>query len=219
MTTRPKIIAINGSIREGNTTAVLRHAAELARRRGTDLETVDLRSLRITATGACGDCNARCTPCTQEDDVPAVVRRMAEADGVILAAPVQGYAVSALMQTFIERAGACHMRFDRPLAGKVGGAIVVARRYSAVEGWAHLTTHLLLNRLVVVGSGFPATVYGLHPGEALRDAEGMTNVERMLHGMIDMIELLDRDRRRTGAEPLAFGEANEREGLRFVAVR
>lgn len=213
MTARPKILALNGSERDGNTSDVLRHAATATERRGIDFETVDLRTLWMERCGPCGDCNDRTTPCTLGDGVPAVVQKMIDADGIIFAAPVHGFGTASLMQTFIERAGVGYLRFDRPLSNKVAGIISVARRYSAGEVWAQLTVNALLNRMIIVGSGFPATVHALHKGDALHDEEGLTNVERLVDRMADMIELLREHRRLTGRDLLLTGDVNERVGL------
>ncbi|MFE7134898.1 flavodoxin family protein [Streptomyces sp. NPDC057638] len=214
MTAPLKILAVNGSERDGNTADVLRHAATAARRRSVVFETVDLRSIRMERCGPCGDCNDRTAPCAVADSVPGVVRRMVEADGIIFAAPVHGFGTASLMQTFIERAGVGYLRFDRPLSNKVAGVISVARRYSAGEVWSQLTANALLNRMIVVGSGFPATVHALHRGDALKDEEGLTNVTRLVERMTDMIELLAEHRRLTGRDDLLpAGEVNERVGL------
>ncbi|WP_331739291.1 flavodoxin family protein (plasmid) [Streptomyces sp. NBC_00637] len=219
MTAPLKILAINGSERDGNTADVLRYAAGVAARRGVEFETVDLRDIRMDRCGPCGDCNYRTIPCAVDDDVAEVVARMAEADGIVFAAPVHGFGTSSLMQTFIERAGVGHLRFDRPLTNKVAGVISVARRYSAGEVWAQLTVNALLNRMIVVGSGFPATVHALHRGEALKDEEGLTNVSRLVERMTDMMELLAEHRRLTGDDgPLSSRQVNERVGLALNAA-
>lgn len=214
MTTPLKILAINGSERDGNTSDVLRHAAAVAAARGVQWETVDLRNIQMSRCGPCGDCNDRPVPCALEDGVPGVIRKMVEADGIVFAAPVHGFGTASLMQTFIERAGVGYLRFDRPLSNKVAGIISVARRYSAGEVWAQLTVNALLNRMIVVGSGFPATVHALHRGDALKDDEGLTNVQRLIDRMTDMMELLDEHRTLTGRDNLlAAREVNERIGL------
>lgn len=213
MSARPTILALNGSERDGNTSDVLRHAAGVAARRGVDFETVDLRTLWMERCGPCGDCNDRTVPCGLGDGVPAVVEKMIAADGIVFAAPVHGFGTASLMQTFIERAGVGYLRFDRPLTNKVAGVIAVARRYSAGEVWAQLTVNALLNRMIVVGSGFPATVHALHRGDALKDEEGLTNVARLVDRMTDMIELLREHRRLTGRDMLATSDVNERVGL------
>ncbi|MFD9416825.1 flavodoxin family protein [Streptomyces goshikiensis] len=209
-----KILAINGSEREGNTADVLRHAAATAVERGVEFEVVDLRNIWMERCGPCGDCNYRPVACELTDGVPGVVEKMIAADGIIFAAPVHGFGTSSLMQTFIERAGVGYLRFDRPLSNKVAGVISVARRYSAGEVWSQLTVNALLNRMIVAGSGFPATVHALHRGDALKDEEGLKNVDRLVERMVDMIELLDEHRRLTGRDDLLSArEVNERVGL------
>ncbi|MCE7002306.1 flavodoxin family protein [Kibdelosporangium philippinense] len=214
MTVPAKIVAINGSERDGNTADVLRYAAAIAEKRGAVLEAIDLRTINMLRCGPCGNCNDRVIRCEQTDDVPGVVDKMIAADGIIFAAPVHGFGTASLMQTFIERAGVGYLRFDRPLSNKVAGVISVARRYSAGEVWAQLTVNALLNRMIIVGSGFPSEVHALHLGDAQQDEEGLTNVGRMVERMIDMIDLLNEHRRLTGRqELLAVGDRNERVGL------
>jgi multimeric flavodoxin WrbA len=211
---QPKIVAINGSERDGNTADVLRHAALVAGMRDVEFESIDLRDLKMLRCGPCGDCNDRTIRCAQTDDIPEVVDKMIAADGIIYAAPVHGFGTASLMQTFIERAGVGYLRFDRPLSNKVAGIISVARRYSAGEVWAQLTVNALLNRMIIVGSGFPAEVHALHRGDAATDEEGMTNVTRLVDRMIDMIELLREYRELSGKdEILAVTDVNERVGL------
>ena len=208
-----KIVAINGSERDGNTADVLRYAASVAEQRGAELEAVDLRNLRMSRCGPCGNCNDRLVRCEQQDDIPTVIDKMVAADGVIFAAPVHGFGAASLMQVFIERAGVGYLRFDRPLSNKVAGVISVARRYSAGEVWAQLTVNALLNRMILVGSGFPSEVQALHRGDAMKDDEGITNVGRMVERMVDMINLLNDHRELTGKEILSFADRNERVGL------
>jgi multimeric flavodoxin WrbA len=209
-----KILAINGSERDGNTADVLRYTADVVARRGVAFESVDLRNTWLERCGPCGDCNDRRIPCSVADGVPGVVEKMVAADGIIFAAPVHGFGTASLMQTFIERAGVGYLRFDRPLSNKVAGVISVARRYSPGEVWAQLTVNSLLNRMIVVGSGFPATVHALHRGDALKDDEGLTNVARMVDRMIDMMELLREHRELTGRDNLLKSrQVNERVGL------
>ena len=193
------LLAINGSERvDGNTAQVLSYAADVAAGRGATLDVVDLAAYRIAPCGACGDCNVRRERCLLEDDLPGIVQRMIAADGIIYAAPVHGFGLASMMQTFIERAGVGYLRFARPLTNKVAGVIVTGRRYAHGDVHAQLLNNVLLNRMVLVGSGFPAVVHGGVRGEALDDREGMDSVHRVVHRMLDMAELLHDYRQRTG---------------------
>ncbi|CAA9391041.1 MAG: iron-sulfur flavoprotein [uncultured Pseudonocardia sp.] len=212
-----RILAIHGSERAaGNTLEVLEHAAKTLATRGVELEIVKLAELRMGPCGPCGDCNSRTVPCAVDDDVPAVVDRMAAADGILYAAPVHGFGTSALMQMFLERSGVGYLRFERPLTNKVGGVVVTGRRYGHTEVHSHLIANVMLNRMVLVGSGFPATVYGNQPGDARHDEEGLQMMDRMLHRIADMIQLLHEHRELTGRDGLLTSQVNERDDRWFA---
>jgi multimeric flavodoxin WrbA len=202
------VLAICGSEHPDGTTAdVLEHAAKFLADRGALLDVVHLGQLRVSPCGPCGDCNVRPRPCEVDDDVAAIVDRMIAADGIVYATPVHGFGTAALMQAFIERAGVGYLRFTRPLANKVAGAIVTGRRYSHTEVYSHLVKNALLNRMILVGSGMPPIVYSGESG----DGEGLDMVRSMLHRMVDMIEVLREHRTLTGRDALTPQTRNERQ--------
>ncbi len=102
------------------------------------------------------------------------------------------------MQQFIERTGVGYLRFERPLTNKVAGVIVTGRRYSHMDVYAQLLHNVMLNRMILVGSGYPAVVHAGGRGEASFDHEGIDAVMRMVHRMVDMIDILGRHRELTG---------------------
>ncbi|MFG3284161.1 flavodoxin family protein [Streptomyces sp. NPDC048111] len=208
---RPVILGISGSERAGgNTDLALEYAGDLVRARGAEFRTLHLRERRISPCSPCGDCNSRVLPCALADDMPAVVEEMRRADGIIYAVPVHGFGLAHLMQIFIERAGVGFLRFDRPLANKVGGIIVTGRRYSDASVHNQLVDNLLLNRMILVGSGFPALLRNTTDKPGLNDTEGLDALERMAHRMIDMTLLLRRHRADTGEPVLPLDDRNER---------
>jgi multimeric flavodoxin WrbA len=208
---RPVILGISGSERAGgNTDLALDYAGQLVRERGAVFRSVHLRDHRISPCSPCGDCNSRNSPCALQDGMPAIVEEMKRADGIIYAVPVHGFGLAHLMQIFIERAGVGFLRFDRPLANKVGGIIVTGRRYSDASVHNQLVDNLLLNRMILVGSGFPALLRNTSKEPGLNDAEGLDALERMAHRMIDMTLLLRRHRAATGEPVLPPDDRNER---------
>ncbi|MFG1940836.1 flavodoxin family protein [Micromonospora tulbaghiae] len=205
------ILAINGSERAGgNTDLAVAHAGRLIAERGAVLRTIRLREHRISPCSPCGDCNSRTLPCTVDDDVPALVEQMVRADGLIYAAPVHGFGLAHLMQIFIERAGVGYLRFTRPLADKVGGIIVTGRRYSDSSVHNQIVNNLLLNRMILVGSGFPVLLRNTTGTPGLTDPEGVDALERMVHRMVDMVQLLKRHQRVAGGPVLPCRDRNER---------
>lgn len=208
---RPVILGISGSERAGgNTDLALAYAGDLVRSRGAAFHTVYLRDHRISPCSPCGDCNSRPTPCALADDMPGIVEKMRQADGIIYAVPVHGFGLAHLMQIFIERAGVGFLRFDRPLANKVGGIIVTGRRYSDASVHNQLVDNLLLNRMILVGSGFPALLRNTSREPGLNDTEGLDALERMAHRMIDMALLLRAARAAGGSPILPLDDRNER---------
>ncbi len=208
--TTPTVVAVNGSERlGGNTADVLEYAAGRFAARGVRLEVVDLARRDFSACGPCGECNSRTESCRQRDDMPAIVRQMTAADGIIYATPVHGFGTASLMQQFIERAGVGYLRFERPLTNKVAGVVVVGRRYSHVDVHGQLVHNVLLNRMLLAGSGFPAVVHAGGRGEAMADREGIDAVTRLVERMSDLMHLLREHRRITGRE-LPVPATNER---------
>jgi multimeric flavodoxin WrbA len=208
--TRPQVLALNGSERpHGNTSEVLEYVRGLLDSCGIDLVVVQLSQLNIRPCGPCGNCNVRSLPCSVDDDIAGLVAQMARADGIIYATPVHGFGMPALMQTVIERAGVGYLRFRRPLANKVAGVIVVGRRYSHDEVVAQIHHNVLLNRMILVGSGFPAILKTEGRNSALEDLEGLSALNAMIERMAEMIRLL-RSYQQAFGESLMVSTLNER---------
>ncbi|WP_052847673.1 flavodoxin family protein [Streptomyces avicenniae] len=208
---QPVILGISGSERPGgNTDLALDHTATLVEGRGGVFRRINLRDHRISPCSPCGDCNSRTSPCAVQDDMPAIVEQMKQADGIVYAVPVHGFGLAHLMQIFIERAGVGFLRFDRPLANKVGGIIVTGRRYSDGSVHHQLVDNLLLNRMILVGSGFPALLRNATGKPGLYDTEGLDALDRMVNRMIDMTLLLRSVSAEGGGDLLPLDDRNER---------
>lgn len=205
---------ISGSERpNGNTDQVVAFASEYIRDQGCSVDAITLRDYRFAACGHCGDCNYRVEPCEINDNMPQLIERMGAAHCLIYVTPVHGFGMAHLMQSFIERAGVGYLRFRRPLANKVAGAIVTGRRYSHVSVHTQLLSNLLLNRMILVGSGYPAVVHGGKPGEAMEDTEGLEAVRNMIQRMISLARLLELFHAAISSDLLSMQTLNEREAL------
>jgi multimeric flavodoxin WrbA len=114
-----KILAIHGSPRtlRSTTRQLAQYILDGAAEAGAETEMIDLCDLRITSCTACEGCSFNGI-CVYEDDMPALVQRMKEADGIIFASPVYIDNVSGQMKVFFDRlADAIHYQV---LAGKYG---------------------------------------------------------------------------------------------------
>lgn len=214
-----RLLGLSASTRPGgNTDRAFDYAARIAEENGAEFSTLHLRSYNIEPCGRCGDCNNRSSPCRQQDDVPSIIEMMTAADGIIYGVPVHAFGMAHLMQVFIERAGVGYLRFTRPLADKVGGVIVVGRRYAHLQVYSQLISNILLNRMILVGSGFPAALFAGAPGDVDSDLEGLSALQSMVTRMVDMARLMKDYRAIAQRRPLPLLEENERiliENLRF----
>jgi multimeric flavodoxin WrbA len=145
-----KILAIHGSPRTVRSTTrqlanlVLEGAAEA----GAETEIVDLCDLRITPCTACEGCSFNGI-CVYEDDMPALVERMREANGILFASPVYIDNVSGQMKIFFDRlADAIHYQI---LAGKFGCSVATTHTSGGEEVVAY--ENHVLNYLAVLSVG------------------------------------------------------------------
>jgi multimeric flavodoxin WrbA len=186
-----KVVAISGSKRKGgNCDFVLDMVGQIITGRGSSFQTICLRDKKIAACGSCGDCNFRGSPCQLEDDMPDIIRQLVNADALIYIAPVHAFGMAHLMQIFLERAGVCFLRFKRPLRNRFGIPIVVGRRYSHSAVYSQFVSNMLLNRMIIVGSGYPNTLNSSEKGSVMEDKEGLSAIYASIERMFELDDLL-----------------------------
>ncbi|NMB79974.1 MAG: flavodoxin family protein [Methanomicrobiales archaeon] len=155
-----KILAIHGSPRTTRSTTrqLTRYVLDGAEEAGAETELVDLCDLRITPCTACEGC-AFNGICVYEDDMPVLVERMKEADGIIFASPVYIDNVSGQMKVFFDRlADAIHYQL---LAGKYGCSVASTHTSGGDEVVAY--QNHVLNYLAVVSVGGISVATGGDP--------------------------------------------------------
>ncbi|MGA2120504.1 MAG: flavodoxin family protein [Methanoregula sp.] len=145
-----KILAIHGSPRTvRSTTRILANfVLEGAAEAGAETEMIDLCDYRVTPCSACEGCSFNGI-CVFEDDVPAIIARMREADGIIFASPVYIDNISGQMKVFFDRlADAIHYQL---LAGKFGCSVATTH----TSGGDDVVTYLnhVQNYLGVISIG------------------------------------------------------------------
>ena len=145
-----KILAINGSPRtvRSTTRRLAQFVLEGAEAAGAETEMIDLCDLHVTPCTACEGCSFNGI-CVFEDDVPFIVERMKEADGIVFASPVYIDNVSGQMKVFFDRlADAIHYQI---LDGKFGCSVATTHT-SGGDTVVAYQNHVL-NYLAVVSVG------------------------------------------------------------------
>lgn len=117
-----KIIAIHGSPRtiHSTTRKLAGFVLEGAGDAGAETEMIDLANYHVIPCTACDACSLNGI-CVNDDDVPTLLIRMQEADGIIFGSPVYIDNITGQMKIFFDRlADAIHYQV---LAGKVGCSV------------------------------------------------------------------------------------------------
>ena len=187
-----KILALNGSLRRGGSTEGTLELLQGYLREnypGFEMEVVMLCEKRILRCDSDYECDRK-GRCALEDDVGEIVERMIAADAILYVLPVHAFGTNSLMQTFLERAGVGYLRFKRPLEGRLAGIVVTGRRYSHEMVWAQIALNIMLNKMVLIGSGFPAVIKndGKQLHDQILDEEGMSSLKGMIKSMCDFLD-------------------------------
>lgn len=103
-----KLIAINGSPRKRNSTAILLEKALAgAASEGAETELIHLYDLDFKGCKSCFACKVKDGPsfgkCALQDDLTPVIKKLREADGFFLGSPIYYGAVTGEARSFMER--------------------------------------------------------------------------------------------------------------------
>jgi multimeric flavodoxin WrbA len=145
-----KILAVNGSPR--TVRSITRRLAQFvldgAAEAGAETDMIDLCDLRVTPCTACDACSLNGI-CVNDDDIPALIDRMKDADGIIFASPVYIDNVSGQMKVFFDRlADAMHYQL---FAGKYGCSVATTHTSGGDEVVAY--QNHVLNYLAAISVG------------------------------------------------------------------
>jgi len=178
-----KILAIHGSPRtiRSTTRQITNFVLEGAAEAGAETELIDLCDLKITPCTACEGCSFNGI-CVYEDDMPALVERMKEADGILFASPVYIDNVSGQMKIFFDRlADAIHYQV---LAGKFGCSVASTHTSGGEEVVAY--QNHVLNYLAVLSVGGISIATGGYAGAIdSREADARALGKRLVSAIRD----------------------------------
>jgi multimeric flavodoxin WrbA len=110
-----KLLAINGSRRKnGNTSCLIQSLLAPADKGGAQTETIFLGDYNIGACTGCEGC-ASSWECVIKDDFAQIVKKIDDADGIVLASPTYWYSVTSDMKRLIDR---CYSLIQFPVNRK-----------------------------------------------------------------------------------------------------
>ena len=203
-----KVLLINGSPRQkGNTSIALAEVAKQLEKNGIDSEIVWIGNKPIRGCIACNKCKMSPGACAFDDDVcNSISAKFAEVDGLIVGSPVYYGQPNGALLSIIQRA--FHSN-GAAISGKPAAAIAVCRRGGATASFETLNMPFQMMNMPVVTSQYWNIVYGLSPGQASLDTEGMQTMRALANNMAWLLKA-------TGGKP-APGRGDEPgTGMNFI---
>jgi len=191
-----KVIAFNGSPRQdGNTAALIRHVLKELEAEGIETEFIQLGGQPIRGCIACQTCrqlkNKECKITT--DNINLYIKKMTQADGIILGSPTYFSMMTPETKALIDRAGYVAKTNDGLLRRKVGVAVVAVRRAGGIPTFDGINHFFLISEMIIPGSSYWNIGIALKPGDAEKDEEGLQTMATLGKNMAWLLKQLNKN--------------------------
>lgn len=186
-----KVVGINASPRkDGNTAIAIQTVFTELEKRGTETELIQFSGNPLRGCTGCGACyKTQDKECIiKEDAFNAYMKKMIEANGIILGSPVYFSDVTAEMKALIDRAGMVSSANGGLLKHKAGAAVMAVRRGGATHAFDTMNHFLHYMQMFLVGASYWNMVYGRQVGEVQNDEEGLRNMQVLGENMAWLLE-------------------------------
>lgn len=178
-----KVLLINGSPRkEGNTATALKEVAKQLYTEGIDSEIVWIGNKPIRGCIACGQCKVQgLGHCIFDDDIcNKISEKFEEANALIVGSPVYYGQPNGALLSIIQRAFYSN---GANASGKPAASIAVCRRGGATAVFESLNMPFQMMNMPIVTSQYWNIVYGMIPGDATMDTEGLQTMRTLARNM------------------------------------
>lgn len=189
-----KAVAFNGSPnKQGNTFLAIKTIADELEKEGIEVEIIHVGDKAIRGCLACGACsvnrNGKCI--IDSDPVNEWIKKIKEADGVIIGSPVHFAAIGGTMKSFLDRAFYVAASNGSMFRHKVGAAAVAVRRSGGVAAFNQLNNYLYYSEMLMPTSNYWSVIHGNIEGEAEKDLEGMQIMSNLGRNMAWLMKLVE----------------------------
>ena len=190
----PKVVLISGSPKaEGNTAQLMKECARVIEEQGVETEIVSFADMKIESCTACGKCS-ELGRCSLEDGLNEIIDKIRKAQGLIVGSPVYFGTARGDVMAALQRIGYVSRKADNYLAGKIGGAVAVARRGGQTFTLQEMLMFFLINDMIVPGSTYWNMVFGRLPGEIWQDKEGIETIRHFADNVAELVKKLHGDK-------------------------
>jgi len=186
----PSVVLFNGSPRrDGNTELCLTRVQAGLEQEGIGAAIIPLAKKDVRPCTACNQCKGR-GECIQKDDLNDLLAAMVAADGIIIGSPTWFGSVTAWVKNLIDRSGYVSRMNGHLFKHKAGTPVIAVRRGGAVQVYNEIMSFFAINHFYMVGSSYWNFAFGLEPGEASGDAEGMRTMDDIASNMAHLLKAL-----------------------------
>ncbi|MGL4393286.1 MAG: flavodoxin family protein [Fusobacteriaceae bacterium] len=208
-----KVVAINGSPKKnGNTAAIFSEMEKVFVKEGIELEVLHVGGENIHGCIGCGGCaKVQNETCIINGEVNSYIKKMAEADGIIIGSPVYYAGVAGTMKSFLDRSFYVAGSNGGLFKHKVGAAVVADRRAGGVVVFNELNNYLTYSQMFLATGNYWNVVFGRTPGEANQDIEGMQTVRILAENMAWLLKSVE-----LGKKSFPIPEGEKKTWFHFV---
>lgn len=180
-----KVMMVNGSPKpKGNTAAALEEMRKIFEAAGVETEMVHVGNKPIRGCIACQKCSET-GKCVFDDLVNETAPLFEECDGLVVGTPVYFASANATVIAYLDRLF-FSTHFDKTM--KVGASVVVSRRGGSSSTFDEMNKYFTISGMPVAPSQYWNMVYGLEPGDAAKDAEGMQTMRTLARNMVFLMQ-------------------------------
>ena len=176
-----KVLLVNGSPKaNGNTSIALNEMIKVFEAEGIETKYLHIGNKVIRGCVACQSCFQR-GKCVFDDVVNEIAPYFMEAEGFVIGSPVYYGSPNGTVLAFLDRL--FYSTFTKDKTGKVGAGVVVSRRGGSSAAFDVLNKYMAMTNMTIAGSQYWNMVYGMNPGEATQDAEGLQTMRTLARNM------------------------------------
>jgi len=183
-----KVLMINGSPHErGTTRRALDEIAKALLENGVESEIITVGDKKISGCMVCGGC-AKTGKCAISDDiVNDVIKKIEEADGLIVGSPVYYASLNGTLKCLLDRVFYAKSSF----AYKPAAAVAAARRAGTSATLDIINKYFMISNMPVVSSQYWNMVHGSNGAQVEQDEEGLQTMRVLGRNMAWLIKCID----------------------------
>lgn len=191
-----KVVAFNCSPRKnGNTCHMILDVFKILSAEGIETELVQVGGNDIHGCRACGSCRKnKDMRCVMDDDIiNSCVKKMVEADGIIIGSPTYFADVNTEAKALIDRAGYVLKSNGTPVKRKLGAAVVAVRRAGGIHTFDTINHFFTISEMITVGSSYWNVSLAQAEGDYEKDEEGKRTMKTLGENMAWLLKKLEEE--------------------------